>query len=509
MIISHKHKFIFLKTRKTAGSSTQAALSTICGDEDIITGDIIKDGVLDESNTAGQNMDKFYTVHPHPEIAGVKQYMGGEWDNYFKFAFVRNPFEIVVSRYHWDIGGKGKQETSIEGFREWIYGYCKPGGTYDRDLQHKYICINSKKEVDFVGKYESLNEDYETICQTIGAGIPELGFCKSGYRKKVHYSSYYTSEIVRLVSQYFEEDLQLFGYTFEYPRSLTVSKKLGVVISKDMLKTEADNINGPSVITVPDWVENPLGKYYIYFAHHQGTYIKLAYSDDLLHWTVSNKKPLTLTQTGCDHHIASPHVVVDDEIEQIHMFFHGDYDHKQYTARAVSDDGLVFNSEKVPLGLNDKSMPFYFKSCEFGVDRLGISTIKNGEALLCRGFENDFVGANEIGTLLPSVRHCDLFVKDETLYIFYSKIGDSPEHIRVCEMDVETFETKADYELLRPTQDYEGSKANLQPSKRGRTFQMENQVRDPEIFQREDGRLYMFYCGGGEENICLAQLDFL
>ena len=42
-----------------------------------------------------------------------------------------------------------------------------------------------------------------------------------------------------------------------------------------------DNINGPSLIKVPDWIENPLGQYYLYFAHHQGTHIRLAYADRL------------------------------------------------------------------------------------------------------------------------------------------------------------------------------------------------------------------------------------
>ena len=42
-----------------------------------------------------------------------------------------------------------------------------------------------------------------------------------------------------------------------------------------------ENINGPSVIRVPDWVEDPLGRYYCYFAHHAGSFIRLAYADDM------------------------------------------------------------------------------------------------------------------------------------------------------------------------------------------------------------------------------------
>ena len=86
MIVSKSHKFIFLKTRKTAGSSIQVALSTICDPlQDIITGSNKKEGVLDEKGYAGWNYKKFFTYHPHPPIEQVKKWVDKEWSNYFKF----------------------------------------------------------------------------------------------------------------------------------------------------------------------------------------------------------------------------------------------------------------------------------------------------------------------------------------------------------------------------------------------------------------------------------------
>ena len=53
------------------------------------------------------------------------------------------------------------------------------------------------------------------------------------------------------------------------------------IIRPDLHKSIGENIQGPSLIQVPDWVEDPLGKYYLYFADHKGRYIRLAYSDEL------------------------------------------------------------------------------------------------------------------------------------------------------------------------------------------------------------------------------------
>ena len=55
----------------------------------------------------------------------------------------------------------------------------------------------------------------------------------------------------------------------------------GPIINPNMDARMGSNIQGPTLIRVPDWIDNPLGKYYLYFADHRGTYIRLAYADDI------------------------------------------------------------------------------------------------------------------------------------------------------------------------------------------------------------------------------------
>ena len=63
------------------------------------------------------------------------------------------------------------------------------------------------------------------------------------------------------------------------------------------------NVNGPSLIQAPEWLERPLGRYYLYFAHHQGTYIRLAYADQLQGpWHTYEAGTLQLEQTGTFWH---------------------------------------------------------------------------------------------------------------------------------------------------------------------------------------------------------------
>ena len=107
-----------------------------------------------------------------------------------------------------------------------------------------------------------------------------------------------------------------------------------------------DNINGPSLIRVPDWIAEPLGRYYLYFAHHDGQYIRLAYGN-ALHgpWTSHREGVLPLREALFAGHVASPDVHVDHAQRQIRLYYHGSDTPsggggEQTTRVALSADGL-------------------------------------------------------------------------------------------------------------------------------------------------------------------------
>ena len=112
---------------------------------------------------------------------------------------------------------------------------------------------------------------------------------------------------------------------------------------------------------MPDWIEDRLGRYYLYFAHHDGDYIRLAFSDSVEGpWTLFRDGVLPLRESYFAGHVASPDAHVDFDRRQIRLYYHGsdsasEDDAPQTTRIAVSDDGLHFRACEEALG------PAYFR----------------------------------------------------------------------------------------------------------------------------------------------------
>ena len=127
------------------------------------------------------------------------------WNEYFKFSFVRNPWDRLVSMYFYrrDVRKVIPCEMSFKGFVRWLHFDCNPF-TQIKWFQKRL------QEMDFVGRFENLYEDYEVVRERFG--LEELP-CHEGTTHD-HYTTYYDREMCQLVTGYYKEDIDEFGYSF-------------------------------------------------------------------------------------------------------------------------------------------------------------------------------------------------------------------------------------------------------------------------------------------------------
>ena len=286
----------------------------------------------------------------------------------------------------------------------------------------------------------------------------------------------------------------------------------GPIIRPDMDASMGGNIAGPSLIRVPDWVENRLGRYYLYFADHRGTYIRLAVADALTGpWTTHEPGVLQLADShfpttcppcappGAYAHIASPDVHAVDERRQIVMYIHGRDAGRQVTRAAVSRDGLRFEGRPEILGRP------YFRA--FRHEGFWYALAMPGVVYRSRDGLSDF---EEGPTLFsPDMRHSALLKRGGALLVFFTRRGDAPERILLSRIDLtgdwRTWTETPPVEVLRPERTWEGAELPIEPSRGGAVDVPVNQLRDPAIYE-EDGRIWLLYAVAGERGIALAEV---
>lgn len=270
------------------------------------------------------------------------------------------------------------------------------------------------------------------------------------------------------------------------------------------------NLNGPSMIRVPRWVRKPLGRYYLYFASHTGTYIRMAYADRVEGpWKVYQPGVLRLEDVKpCSGHIASPDVLVDHERRQIRMYFHGPA-HKdgrklgQMSLVSLSGDGLHFTARDEILG------PSYFRVFRWGGYYYAIA--RGGEAFRSPDGLPPFEEGPKLFSGDPGyvVRHVAVMLDGNNLTVVYSRIGDSPEsilssHIHLTR-DWNSWTPSPPKLVLASERDYEGANLPVQVSRSGPARSPVHQLRDPAIY-REGAKTYLLYSVAGESGIALARL---
>jgi len=309
------------------------------------------------------------------------------------------------------------------------------------------------------------------------------------------------------------------------------------IITPELHPSIGPNIQGPSLIRVPDWAPGRLGRYYLYFADHKGRYIRLAYADDLLGpWRIhvpgslqlqgsflltepptepaeelakvrAAGKPANLSHDlyteQTTPHVASPDVHVDEANRRILMYYHGlNGLGQQVTRAATSSDGIHFTARPEILGRT------YFRTFERG----GYTYAMAMPGQFYRS-KDPLTGFEEGPRLFnPNMRHAAFLNRGDTMFVFWTQVGSAPETILLSTIDLSrewtTWKETVPIEVLRPERPWEGADAPVTPSLRSTAYGHQNQLRDPAIFQ-ENGRIYLLYAVAGESGIALAEVRFV
>lgn len=155
---------------------------------------------------------------PHLNICQIKQDLagGGQFESYFKFGFVRNPWDRAVSLYERNEGLQLKKLMSFEEFIEWLKF---SSATCLHPLPHRYqldwfVDQNGDMIMDFIGRFERLQTDWNSISTRIGL-LQELPHLNKNSARP-HYSKYFNEKTRQIIADRFCVDINYFGYKFEH-----------------------------------------------------------------------------------------------------------------------------------------------------------------------------------------------------------------------------------------------------------------------------------------------------
>lgn len=223
-IISHKNRFIFIHIPKTAGTAINWALQE---KSDLSFRKFYRKLKYIYYSLVSPNMCfTLYTpkIQKHAKAKEIRSVLPEQiWEEYFTFAFVRNPWDLMVSSYEWwlqmagmwpDLQDDIQKIMKMKGFHEFIrseYGLNRINEQYG----NIYDWISEEDDeiiVDYVGKYENLDNDLDWIGRNLG--FSEVVPPKINVTERMPYRKYYDEETKKMVGERFEKTIEKFNYSF-------------------------------------------------------------------------------------------------------------------------------------------------------------------------------------------------------------------------------------------------------------------------------------------------------
>ncbi|MEP6633593.1 MAG: sulfotransferase family 2 domain-containing protein [Luteimonas sp.] len=207
MIVSSQHRFIFVAIPKTGTHSVRQALRAHLGPEDIEQVGLFV-------NKRFPFPDLAQVKHGHLGLQQVRPYLGETaFAEYFKFAFVRNPFDRFVSYCAFMTRADGAFERDPQGVMRHILFNVRPLDHILFQPQHTLLVDGEGRLLtDAIGRVEQMQASYDAICARIG--IPAAPLAQVNSSRRGDYRDYYDQALIDGVSDIYRRDLELFDYAF-------------------------------------------------------------------------------------------------------------------------------------------------------------------------------------------------------------------------------------------------------------------------------------------------------
>jgi hypothetical protein len=216
MLLSHKYNFLFVHIAKTGGTSVRAALQKLRWRDPYYIPQFISSKLSHlYHHEVGIKFPR------HSKIIAAKEMLPHEFfDKLFKFAFVRNPWDLQVSSFHHIRRERPHFMQGIDDFETFLKWKLDPKREYQYhidtsiELQTDYLIdLKGRIIVDFIGHYENLQGDFDTASRKIGIEPIPLPH-KRKATDRSDYRKYYTDETAEMVADHFKRDIELLGYEF-------------------------------------------------------------------------------------------------------------------------------------------------------------------------------------------------------------------------------------------------------------------------------------------------------
>jgi hypothetical protein len=217
MILSHTYRFIFIHVAKTGGMSVREALEPFCVEPERFVMRRPAKMIQDRVNPLYQVWE---TLLLHAKASDAKRELPPEiFDRYFKFVFVRNPWDWMVSMYHFVLrepdAPRHDEVKALGSFDAWVEWAVSTPNPFPKGVSGVQSDMVTDAEgnllVDFVGAYESLAEDFAEVARILGipAGLPHVN-------QSVHkdYRTYYNDRTRAIVAERLRADIERFDYSF-------------------------------------------------------------------------------------------------------------------------------------------------------------------------------------------------------------------------------------------------------------------------------------------------------